>query len=144
MPDKKTSNRGSLFILTRTFFDKNHISGIFAVINEKKEIIQTGVTLELPYLNNQRNISAIPTGTYRASLLRHVRLGKTIYIHSVVGRTGIFIHTGNYVDEIRGCILAGNYVSSNEVVSVLNSKDTLSKLNKNLNDNFEVRICSIS
>lgn len=73
-----------------------------------------GVTLELPYLDNERNISAIPEGKYRGRVIPHETrttggLGKLIKLEDVPGRDGILIHVGNTVLDTQGCILVGKY-----------------------------------
>ncbi len=63
-------------------------------------------TLELPYLNNEKNISCIPLGAYEC--VRHWSR-KFPYQHlqllGVPARSGILIHAGNTVKDTTGCIL---------------------------------------
>lgn len=60
------------------------------------------VTLELPWRNNQTDISCIPQGVYR-----YTREPQQIRIHDVPQRTGILIHIGNSATDIEGCIAVG-------------------------------------
>lgn len=64
-------------------------------------------TLELPYLDNCREISCIPCGCYRIALMRHPRFGNCLHILGVRNRSGILIHVGNSPSDTRGCILVG-------------------------------------
>lgn len=64
-------------------------------------------SLELPDHNNQRNISHIPTGTYKLTAEEHPKLGQVLRVHGVPDRDGILIHAGNQPEHTRGCILCG-------------------------------------
>lgn len=80
------------------------------VINDK-----TFHTLELPWKNNKKNISCIPTGTYECELYPSSRFGVVYILKNVPGRSGILIHPGNFggdselgfKTDINGCILLG-------------------------------------
>lgn len=63
-------------------------------------------TLELPWLNNQHDISCIPTGIYHVSL-RPFKNTTMYQILDVLNRTGIFIHFGDFFFNVLGCILQG-------------------------------------
>lgn len=66
--------------------------------------------LERPWLNNQTNISCIPSGGYKCRYLERSVSGKyrNIYlIEGVQGRVGILTHNGNLVIHTRGCLLIG-------------------------------------
>ncbi len=65
-------------------------------------------TLERPWLNNQRDISCIPKGTYRCEWTFSLgHLGWTYEVLNVPNRSGIRIHKGNYFSDTEGCILLG-------------------------------------
>lgn len=86
-------------------------------------------TLELPWLNNQRNISCIPKGTYQVKQEWWWSKAKSTYLlQNVTGRGGIRIHSGNYFSDIQGCILLGNsFVDINKdgILDVVNSRVTI-------------------
>lgn len=66
-------------------------------------------TLELPWLNNAKDISCIPPGTYQVKKVFWPRkLGFFYQVQNVPGRTGIFMHEGNYYTNYEGCIGLGN------------------------------------
>ena len=74
----------------------------------------TCVTLERPWLNNQNEISSIPTGTYICSYTRSNRLstlkGEDFFTYEVLNvpsRGGIRIHSANYWHDLKGCIALG-------------------------------------
>ena len=72
-------------------------------------------TLELPYLNNERNLSCIPTGSYNVKLTPSLRHGGLLYeVLDVPGRDGIRFDKANYFSELKGCIAVGlEYVDVN-------------------------------
>ena len=64
-------------------------------------------SLELPWSDNQRNVSRIPAGKYNIEPRKSTRLGDCFAVLDVPGRDAILVHTGNTPDDIRGCILIG-------------------------------------
>lgn len=68
-------------------------------------------TLELPDLDNAKNISCIPAGTYKYEKRDSPSLGRVIHLLDVENRTWIYIHAGNYTSQIQGCILVGDSVT---------------------------------
>jgi len=69
--------------------------------------IPFALTLERPWLNNQRGVSCIYPGTYRAVRHRSPKFGETFWLQDVPGRSEILFHKGNTDDDSRGCILVG-------------------------------------
>ena len=62
-------------------------------------------TIELPWRQNQRNVSCIPEGRYMLSLRWTSRWGWHFQIPHVPERDGILIHPANdALKELRGCI----------------------------------------
>jgi hypothetical protein len=64
-------------------------------------------TLELPWRDNQRSISCIPTGTYQVVERTSPKFKDHLHVLKVPGRSYILIHAGNTHNDIRGCILPG-------------------------------------
>ena len=70
-------------------------------------------SIELPWRNNQRNVSCIPEGRYLLQTQIHPVKGKQIVVCGVPGRQGILIHAANdALLELRGCIAPVCKVSS--------------------------------
>ena len=65
------------------------------------------VTLELPWRNNQRDISCIPAGIYCCQKIMSPHFGEVFSFINVPGRKDILIHKGNLDIETKGCILVG-------------------------------------
>jgi hypothetical protein len=73
-------------------------------------------TLELPWRDNERNVSCIPEGVYAVVPRHSPKYGNHLHVTGVDGRSLILIHWGNYAasanprtgtPDIRGCILVG-------------------------------------
>jgi len=72
-------------------------------------------SLELPWRDNENNISCISTGTYTAQFIISSHYGPCYWVQGVPGRSEILIHTGNLAgDESEGweshsagCVLVG-------------------------------------
>lgn len=101
------------------------------------------VTLELPDRQNQRNISRIPAGRYRA--IHHVspRFGPSLWIKDVPGRSEILIHLGNYFTNTRGCILPGRAfadMNRDGELDVTSSRDTMTDLLSITPNTFQIDI----
>ena len=107
-------------------------------------------TLELPWRNNQRNISCVPPGVYDVIIRRSPRFGITYWVLKVPGRTYILIHSGNYAGDrskgfkthVNGCILLGQkmgYLSNQR--AILNSRVTIRRfMNHMENKPFKLHI----
>lgn len=89
-----------------------------ALVVEKSEF--TAVTGELPFKNNQRDVSCIPLGIYPCKLRVSARFKKKLYhVENVPGRDGVLIHSGNlcgdkskgYESQVEGCILLGDHIA---------------------------------
>jgi hypothetical protein len=86
-------------------------------------------TLELPWKDNQRKISCIPTGEYRLLKRHSPKFGHHYHLQEVPGRSLILIHTGNTAKDIEGCILVGKRTGHlNGLEAVLSSKDAMALL----------------
>jgi hypothetical protein len=62
-------------------------------------------TIELPWFNNERNVSCIPEGTYQLNKCFSEKSGWHFTVRDVTNRTFIAIHPANDAfKELRGCI----------------------------------------
>lgn len=65
------------------------------------------LTLERPWLDNKKNISCIPLGTYKCVKYNSEKFKNVWEVTGVPNRTSILIHAGNSIDDIHGCIAVG-------------------------------------
>jgi hypothetical protein len=101
-------------------------------------------TLELPWLNNQPNVSCIPPNKYHYVMRESPSLGTVIHILDVQGRTWIYIHKGNFTSQIQGCILVGTLIkdiNQDGTPDVGNSADAWDALMEVIEPTGEVTIC---
>jgi len=99
-------------------------------------------TLENPWLDNQNQISCIPTGIYK--VIRD-DTGRFQYwrLLDVKDRTGIEIHNGNKEKHTKGCILLGkDWAFMDGELAITASNSTLERLRdkKILPDKFELEV----
>ena len=101
-------------------------------------------TLELPWLDNQQNISCIPAaGAYQGRKHKSPSNGDCVAIDNVLNRTYIQIHSANYRSQIKGCIAVGDsikFLNDDGVPDVTNSKCTLKRLLTALPNKFLIEI----
>ena len=65
-------------------------------------------TVERPWLDNQQNISCIPTGTYQLGRVNSPKFGpRTWEIQDVPNRSNILLHAGNTQNDVSGCLAVG-------------------------------------
>ena len=95
----------NLLILRNTFSDESTIGELF--LNGETFCD----TLELPYRDNQKSVSCIPTGEYKVRLRLARESATRDYLHLLVqevkDRSHILFHRGNSAKDTRGCILVG-------------------------------------
>lgn len=98
-------------------------------------------TLELPWKNNNTNVSCIPKGTYLFTPRYSQKYREHYLVNDVEGRTYILMHSGNVAGDLEqgykthsaGCILIGKYVGKLwGQDAVLGSRIALRKLNNKL------------
>lgn len=65
------------------------------------------VTLERPAIDGFGKMSHIKAGVYTCKRVKSPRFGDTYEVTGVVGRSHILFHSGNWVDDSKGCILTG-------------------------------------
>ena len=118
----------------RTYQEKETISDCSILSDTGTEnIVFRFHAVELPWKDNQHNISCIPEGKY--ILQKEKPNSHFNYDHfsvlNVKDRGGIKIHIANYVSQLRGCIAPGKDLidmNSDELLDVTNSGAVLKKL----------------
>lgn len=75
----------------------------------------TFATIERPWLDNKRNVSCIPEGTYplkwrHSNTITRITQGEHTHgyeISDVPGRSHILFHPGNFSSDVEGCVAVG-------------------------------------
>lgn len=73
-------------------------------------MVPFALTLEKPWIENERVVSCIPTGTYFCGRVQSPKFDDTFEVCNVPGRTSILFHKGNTLDDTQGCILVGESI----------------------------------
>jgi len=124
-------------ILERYSHEEKQTIGNLYLTENNGSIIARWDSLELPWLDNQRNISCIPTGTYKARKHYSPKFGKCLWLQDVPNRSEILIHSGNFYSDILGCILIGKNlkdINKDSIVDVVNSRLAVRELMSSLID----------
>lgn len=107
-------------------------------------------TLELPWRENQRQISCIPADEYNVKIKISNKYGRIYWVRKVPNRTHILIHSGNYAGDktkgyrthVMGCILFGKKRGRlGGQVAVLNSRVAIRQFMEYMKyESFKLRI----
>tara|TARA_R110002050_G_scaffold74369_3_gene159589 strand:- start:2881 stop:3300 length:420 start_codon:yes stop_codon:yes gene_type:complete len=119
--------------LKRTTTNDKQTTGILTLHCDGCKSTLELFTLELPYLDNEKSISSIPTGEYIVQPRISEKYGKHFIITNVVDRSYILIHYGNYYTHTRGCVLVGTSlvdINGDGLNDVINSRKSMNKLVK--------------
>lgn len=142
---KKKESMDSLLIERYSHGPKQTIGRAF-VLDEEKFSLYDCYTLELPWKENERNISCIPDGEYQVEKRYSRKFGWHFHITDVEDRKWILIHAGNFYTDIRGCMLVGKdlkEINGDGIMDVTSSRDTMADLLGMLPKKFKLKIVSI-
>lgn len=116
-------------IFRDTFFDQQASLGTCYVYNDKGDLVFKSESLERGWVNNQNQISCIPTGTYPLKLEYSDRFRKKLWeIYDVPNRSECKFHSANYWFELNGCIALGKqrkHIDGDAVMDITSSRDTM-------------------
>ncbi len=105
--------------------------------------------LELPWVNNQRNVSCIPEGDYKVRKRKAEESPSRTYDHFIVedvpNRSYILWHAGTYFTHIKGCLLMGQYyndINDDGQLDIMKTRYTIDLLDKILPQEFDFKIIS--
>jgi len=101
-------------------------------------------TLELPWKDNLPKGSCIPDGEYEVEKTYSPSFKKQLWlIKNVPNRSGIRIHSANYVSELLGCIAPGlsrHDLNKDGIIDMKDSRKAMSLLEEELPDKFKLKI----
>jgi hypothetical protein len=90
------------------------------------------MTLEPPWKDNEREVSCIPPGTYKAVRFVSPKHGTTFQLTNVPDRDSIEFHPGNSLRDTKGCILVGMKVTDDYGMPMLVNSDNAMKVFREL------------
>lgn len=125
-----------MIFLDRFKSDQNGNFGMFVADGE-----QLCFSCELPWKDNQHDISCIPTGVCDVIKWSSVKVPKGFRILNVPGRDLIDIHCGNLPADSKGCIIVGmelGWIGKQQ--AVLRSHDAMDLLYSKLPNKFQMTI----
>ena len=130
-------NTNKRFLLETFGTDKFTLGKLYLEYPDIKEKLFIAYSIEKPWLNNNRNISCIPSGHYVIKPTNSPKFGLTYYVESITGdvvglnrgeRTHILFHKANKESDVKGCIGLGLSVGCLDgKTAVLNSGKALRK-----------------
>jgi hypothetical protein len=101
-------------------------------------------TLELPWKDNEPRVSCIPEGIYEVERTYSPSFKRKLWlVKNVPNRSGIRIHSANYVSQLLGCIAPGltrHDLNGDGIVDVTNSVKALGLMNDSIPDKFTLEI----
>ena len=119
--------------------DQSDDTGTFGRLVYDSSVV--AYTLELPWKDDQTDVSCIPLGEYQVIPHNSVEHPDVWEITNVPNRSGILIHNANFISEVRGCIAVGeSQLMLNGKKMVTHSVDTLNKLRGILPQYFTLEI----
>lgn len=89
--------------INRTYFADATL-GFFSVDGVTDPVF---ATIERPWLDNKNFVSCIPEGVYRVKPFSSHDNPNVWEICDVTKRSGVLIHSANWVDQLKGCIAPG-------------------------------------
>ena len=131
-----------LQILRQEHSDKQTLGYLYIVDNE--EILFSCNTLELPWKDNQSNISCVPIGEYKCVLEYSNRFERDLWeLKDVPNRSECKFHSANYFKQLNGCIALGDSIKDIDgdgYKDITNSVETMRKFHNVLNFLKEIQL----
>jgi len=129
-------------ILRQEHSDKQTLGYLYIIDNE--EILFSCNTLELPWKDNQSNISCVPIGEYKCVLEYSDRFERDLWeLKDVPNRSECKFHSANYFKQLNGCIALGDSfkdIDGDGYKDVTNSVETMRKFHNILNFLKEIQL----
>lgn len=120
-------------------------SGTFAQLILGETVL--AFTCELPWKDNEPEVSCIPAGTYDCIPHDSLKHPQTWEITGVPGRSEILIHIGNTTKDTLGCVLVGTMFLRGpglKCIGVAHSVDAMNILRHKLPENFTLTVERLS
>lgn len=130
--------------LRRITYESKQTTGELILYRDGKELFKCK-TLELPWRDNNFQVSCIPNGKYKVVPRWSQKFKSHFHILDVPKRDHILFHAGNYFKDILGCVLVGDSlrdINGDGFKDVLNSKTTLKRILELAPKGFQLEIYS--
>jgi hypothetical protein len=131
-------------LIDRYSNEKEQTIGKFYLLDEETQsVIKMWHSMELPWLDNTKRISCIPTGNYKAVIHYSPKFGKCLWLQDVPNRSEILIHAANFYYDLLGCIGIGKDlvdIDGDSFIDVTSSRDSLTELMELLDNQTVVDI----
>jgi hypothetical protein len=115
-------------IVSRIFGNEHKTLSECEIIKDGKTVYDF-VGIELPWMENRRNVSCIPAGIYEAIATRRASSGAyALLIRGVINRSQIMVHTANYARDLQGCLAPGREfkdIDRDGIMDVTNSRNVM-------------------
>ena len=118
-------------LIIRSAMNQHQTIGTGLIFDNLGRMLFEFQTLELPFLQNKKGVSCIPSGKYQIEKRQSDKFGSHFHVKDVEGRSMILIHLGNYHSNTSGCILVGSehkYLDNDNCLDVVDSRMTMKKL----------------
>lgn len=116
-------------LIERFKVTEDYTYGRCTVFNGSQTPVFSSLSLERGWLNNEKNISSIPTGIFECKWEYSPKFDSMLWeIYGVEGRTECKFHVANFVSDLNGCIALGNRLAdlnSDHILDIANSKDAV-------------------
>lgn len=123
-----------LFLFREKQYEDKAFIGNLYIAESDGTVVFRAPTLERAWLNNERNVSCIPRGTYPLRFLPSLKFKTDLWeLQKVPNRSECKFHVANRWDELNGCIALGSEFkdyTNDGVPEVLNSKITLESFHR--------------
>ena len=113
----------------RNWQDKNQTLGTCKVLGKNNLPLFVGLSLERGWMNNAKNNSCIPSGTYKVVLEYSPQFNRLLWeIKGVRNRSECKFHAANFWFQLNGCVALGlrlKKLNSDRYFDITNSSNTM-------------------
>lgn len=121
------------FVLIRRVYEDKQVLGNLFLMEEARPVFSCR-TLELPWLNNRKQVSCIPAGRYEMIWEHSPAFRRKLWeLRNVTRRSEIKFHVANFHRELNGCIGVGDFhldLDGDGYRDLRNSRMTLDKIHQ--------------
>ncbi len=131
-------------IINRYSQNQKQTLGTCSVIDENDNPVFSAISLERGWLGNERNISCVPTGTYKVKHEYSFKFKTHLWeLKDVPNRSECKFHSANFWFQLNGCIALGDTlrdINKDGYRDVLNSSKTMAKFHEVLKNDSIVTL----